>query len=95
MKKGVAKASTEGQENQKKVSFDTGLKKISRRDSQAEIGGHILDRSFLVRAKAFLNGQECYLREGEGRNMKILLIHLTRGKDLSCRGPLLLPNLEL
>ncbi|XP_003748978.1 X-ray radiation resistance-associated protein 1 isoform X1 [Rattus norvegicus] len=49
MKKGVAKASTEGQENQKKVSFDTGLKKISRRDSQAEIGGHILDRSFLLK----------------------------------------------
>ncbi|XP_034366032.1 X-ray radiation resistance-associated protein 1 [Arvicanthis niloticus] len=49
MKKGVAKAATDGQENQKKVSFDTGLKKISRRDSQADIFGHILDRSFLLK----------------------------------------------
>uniref|UniRef100_A0A140LJE1 X-ray radiation resistance associated 1 n=1 Tax=Mus musculus TaxID=10090 RepID=A0A140LJE1_MOUSE len=49
MKKGAAKASTEGQESQKKVSFDTGLKKISRRDSQADVLGHILDRSFLLK----------------------------------------------
>ncbi|XP_052013682.1 X-ray radiation resistance-associated protein 1 [Apodemus sylvaticus] len=49
MKKGVAKASTEGQENQKKVSFDTGLKKISRKDSQTDTLGHILDRSFLLK----------------------------------------------
>jgi hypothetical protein len=55
MKKGAAKASTEGQESQKKVSFDTGLKKISRRDSQADVLGHILDRSFLVREKALLS----------------------------------------
>lgn len=48
MKKGAAKASTEGQESQKKVSFDTGLKKISRRDSQADVLGHILDRSFCI-----------------------------------------------
>lgn len=56
MKKGVAKVSTEGQENQKKVSFDTGLKKISRKDNQADILGHILDRCFLVRINTFLNG---------------------------------------
>lgn len=56
MKKGVAKASTEGQENQKKVSFDTGLKKLSRKDSQTDTLGHILDRSFLVRVNTFLNG---------------------------------------
>lgn len=53
MKKGVAKASTEGQENLKKVSFETGLKKVSRRDSQADGLGHILDRAFLVRVNAF------------------------------------------
>lgn len=57
MKKGVAKASTEGQENLKKVSFETGLKKVSRKDNQADgLGhGHILDRAFLVRVNAFPN----------------------------------------
>ncbi|XP_031243371.1 X-ray radiation resistance-associated protein 1 isoform X2 [Mastomys coucha] len=49
MKKGVAKVSTEGQENQKKVSFDTGLKKISRKDNQADVLGHVLDRCFLLK----------------------------------------------
>ncbi|KAH0500227.1 X-ray radiation resistance-associated protein 1 [Microtus ochrogaster] len=51
MKKGVAKASTEGQENLKKVSFETGLKKVSRRDNQADsLGhGHVLDRAFLMK----------------------------------------------
>ncbi|KAL1774291.1 X-ray radiation resistance-associated protein 1 isoform X1 [Sigmodon hispidus] len=49
LKKGVTKASTEGQENLKKVSFETGLKKVSRRDSQADILGHVLDRAFLLK----------------------------------------------
>ncbi|XP_006982217.1 X-ray radiation resistance-associated protein 1 [Peromyscus maniculatus bairdii] len=49
MKKGVAKASTEGQENLKKVSFETGLKKASRRESQADVIGHVLDRAFLLK----------------------------------------------
>ncbi|XP_050010371.1 X-ray radiation resistance-associated protein 1 isoform X2 [Alexandromys fortis] len=51
MKKGVAKASAEGRENLKKVSFETGLKKVSRRDNQADsLGhGHVLDRAFLMK----------------------------------------------
>lgn len=53
MKKGVAKPSSEGQENLKKVSFETGLKKMSRRDNQADSLGHVLDRAFLVRVNAF------------------------------------------
>ncbi|XP_012971735.3 X-ray radiation resistance-associated protein 1 [Mesocricetus auratus] len=49
MKKSAAKASPEGQEHLKKVSFETGLKKVSRRDSQADVLGHILDRAFLLK----------------------------------------------
>ncbi|CAH6792685.1 Xrra1 [Phodopus roborovskii] len=49
MKKGVTKACAEGQEHLKKVSFETGLKKVSRRDSQADALGHILDRAFLMK----------------------------------------------
>ncbi|MEJ1274169.1 X-ray radiation resistance associated 1 [Cricetulus griseus] len=53
MKKSVTKASPESQEHQKKVSFDTGLKKVTQRDSQTDILGHILDRAFLVKEKDF------------------------------------------
>uniref|UniRef100_A0A8C2QMB9 X-ray radiation resistance-associated protein 1 n=1 Tax=Cricetulus griseus TaxID=10029 RepID=A0A8C2QMB9_CRIGR len=49
MKKSVTKASPESQEHQKKVSFDTGLKKVTQRDSQTDILGHILDRAFLLK----------------------------------------------
>uniref|UniRef100_A0A8C6QVU6 X-ray radiation resistance-associated protein 1 n=1 Tax=Nannospalax galili TaxID=1026970 RepID=A0A8C6QVU6_NANGA len=49
IKKDVAKAPREGRKNPKKVSFDTGLKKVSRWDSQVDILGHILDRAFLLK----------------------------------------------
>nr|XP_021514670.1 X-ray radiation resistance-associated protein 1 isoform X2 [Meriones unguiculatus] len=47
--KNVGKVPTEVQENPKKVSFEIGLKKASRRDHQAEVLGHTLDRPFLLK----------------------------------------------
>uniref|UniRef100_A0A5F5PRX3 X-ray radiation resistance associated 1 n=1 Tax=Equus caballus TaxID=9796 RepID=A0A5F5PRX3_HORSE len=47
--KGVVEAPTEGQESQKKVSFEVGGKKGPRRESQADVPGRVLDRAFLLK----------------------------------------------
>lgn len=54
--KGVVEAPTEGQESQKKVSFEVGGKKGPRRESQADVPGRVLDRAFLVRVNTSWNG---------------------------------------
>ncbi|XP_045411429.1 X-ray radiation resistance-associated protein 1 isoform X2 [Lemur catta] len=47
--KGVIGAPAEGQESQKKVSFEVEGKKASRRDNKVDLPGYILDRAFLLK----------------------------------------------
>lgn len=54
--KGVVEVPAEGQESQKKISFEVKEKKGSRLENQVDIPGHVLDRAFLVRVNAYWNG---------------------------------------
>ncbi|XP_008059707.1 X-ray radiation resistance-associated protein 1-like [Carlito syrichta] len=47
--KSMVEAPAEGQESQKKVSFEVRRKKGSRQENQADIPGHILDCAFLLK----------------------------------------------
>uniref|UniRef100_A0A8C8YML6 X-ray radiation resistance-associated protein 1 n=1 Tax=Prolemur simus TaxID=1328070 RepID=A0A8C8YML6_PROSS len=47
--KGVIGAPAEGQESQKKVSFEVEGKKASRQDNKVDLPGYILDRAFLLK----------------------------------------------
>ncbi|XP_039703979.1 X-ray radiation resistance-associated protein 1 isoform X1 [Pteropus medius] len=47
--KGVVEVPAEGQESQKKISFEVKEKKGSRLENQVDIPGHVLDRAFLLK----------------------------------------------
>ena len=52
--KNVLEAPAEGQESQKKVSFEVRGKKGSLHEKQEDVPGHILDQAFLVRVEYIL-----------------------------------------
>lgn len=78
--KNVLEAPAEGQESQKKVSFEVRGKKGSLHEKQEDVPGHILDQAFLVRVNISWSGWQHQL-------MTVLM----GDKDLPCSTLVQLP----
>ncbi|XP_046540751.1 X-ray radiation resistance-associated protein 1 isoform X6 [Equus quagga] len=76
--KGVVEAPTEGQESQKKVSFEVGGKKGPRRESQADVPGRVLDRAFLLK-------HHCVRKPSDLCNINVSGLKLSKAKEKDFR----------